>query len=123
MGEIIEKIDRFGLRILITTFGVAAVWIPVAFITSKQPNEAAIAFHQKMKIGGAGWNKVSKLPAELGTGLCEWVLVMALLLCILIGTGKLLFHEWLVGSILIGFAALLSIPFLTLLKRASAHDA
>jgi SSS family solute:Na+ symporter len=114
-----ETVDRFGLRILVTTFGVAAVWIPVAFITSKQPNEAAIAFHHKMAIGGAGWNKISKLPAELGTGLYEWVLVMALLLCILIGTGKLLFHEWLVGGSLICIATLLCIPFSKMLRQSS----
>ena len=113
-------IDRFGLRILVTTFGVAAVWIPVALSTSLQPSDAAIAFHQKMKIGGMGWNQISKVPAELSSGLYEWVLVMALLLCILIGTGKLLFHEWLVGGILIGCAAILSLPFLKVLSRARA---
>lgn len=115
-----ETIDLFGLRVLVMTFGVAAAWIPVAIITSKEPNSAAIAFHNKMQIGGAGWNRISQLKAELGTGLYEWVLVMALLLCILLGTGKLLFHEWLVGGILIGVAAVLCVPFASLLKRARA---
>jgi SSS family solute:Na+ symporter len=111
-------IDRFGLRILVMTFGVAAIWIPIAFLTSHSPSQAAISFHQKMHIGGMGWNKISKVPAELRTGLYEWVLVMALLLCILIGSGKLLFHEWLVGGILIGMAAILVVPFWFILKRA-----
>ena len=62
-------------------------------------------------------NQPSERP-EVTTGLYEWVLVMALLLCILLGTGKLLFHEWLTGGILIGFAVLLFIPFLSILKRA-----
>ena len=115
-----ETIDLFGLRVLVMTFGVAAAWIPVAIITSKEPYSAAIAFHNKMQIGGAGWNRISQLKAELGTGLYEWVLVMALLLCILLGTGKLLFHEWLVGGILIGVAAVLCVPFASLLKRARA---
>ena len=60
-------------------------------------------------------------PAELSSGLYEWVLVMALLLCILIGTGKLLFHEWLVGGILLGSAEILTIPFCSILKRARMH--
>jgi len=121
MGEIIEPIDKFGLRVLIMTFGVAAIWIPIAIATSKEPSEATIAFHKKMRIGGRGWNRISRVPAELTTGVYEWIVVMALLLCILIGTGKLLFHEWLVGSILIGCAALLTIPFMKILARARLH--
>ena len=120
MGEIIEPVDRFGLRILVMTFGVAAIWIPIAFLTSKTPGKAAISFHNKMQIGGVGWNKVSPVSSELKVGIYEWVLVMALLLCILIGTGKLLFHEWLFGGILIGCAAILAVPFMALLKRARA---
>ena len=120
MGEIIEPIDKFGLRILVMTFGVAAIWIPIALLTSHKPSDAAIKFHQQMKIGGFGWNRISKLPSELGTGIFEWLLVMALLLCILLGTGKMLFHEWLVGSVLIGTAILLLFPFLKSLKRMTA---
>jgi len=113
-----ETIDLFGLRVLIMTFSVAAVWIPIAMTSSTEPSEAAVAFHKKMQIGGAGWNRISKVPAELTTGIYEWIIVMALLLCILLGTGKLLFHEWLVGGILIGFAAILLVPFKSILKRA-----
>jgi SSS family solute:Na+ symporter len=113
-----EAVDRFGLRILITTFGVAAIWIPVALFSSTEPSSAAIAFHNKMQIGGIGWNKISPVHSALKVGLYEWVLVMSLLLCILLGTGKLLFHEWLVGGILMSVAALLVIPFMKLLKRA-----
>jgi hypothetical protein len=100
------------------TFGVPCFWIPIAFLSSKRPGEAAIAFHNKMQIGGSGWNAVSKIPAELTAGLYEWIIVMALLLCILLGTGKLLFHEWLVGGILIAAATILFIPFMSILQRA-----
>ncbi len=110
--------DLFGLRVLVMTFGVPCFWIPIAFITSSIPSEAAVAFHNKMQIGGSGWNAVSKIPAELTAGLYEWIIVMALLLCILLGTGKLLFHEWLVGGILIAAATILFIPFISILKRA-----
>ncbi len=40
--------DLFGLRILITTFTVAAIWIPVALISKKTPSQADILFHDKM---------------------------------------------------------------------------
>jgi hypothetical protein len=116
-----ETIDLFGLRVLIMTFGVSAVWIPVAFLTSKQPSKAAIDFHNKMQIGGTGWNAISTVPAELTAGIYEWIIVMALLLCILLGTGKLLFHEWLVGGILIGCAGILLVPFLAILERARTN--
>jgi SSS family solute:Na+ symporter len=113
-----ETIDRFGLRILIMTVCVSAFWIPFAISSSKRPSEAAIAFHNKMQIGGFGWNRISKIPAELTNGMYEWVIVMALLLCILLGTGKLLFHEWMVGGILLAAAAILFIPFISILQRA-----
>ena len=103
------------------TFGVAAIWIPIAIATSKEPSEATIAFHKKMRIGGKGWNRISRIPAELTTGMYEWIVVMALLLCILLGTGKLLFHEWLIGGALLVSAGLLTIPFLSILKRARIH--
>jgi len=115
-------IDKFGLRILVMTFGVAAVWIPFALATSKKPSEAAIDFHAKMKIGGIGWKRVSPCAAEISSGLVEWVLILAMLLCILIGMGKLIFHEWMSGGILLGCAALLCIPFFGILKRASAYQ-
>jgi len=115
-----ETIDKFGLRVLIMTFGVAAIWIPVAIASSKVPNQATVAFHEKMQVGGSGWNRISKVPAELTSGLYEWIVVMALLLCILLGTGKILFHEWLTGGILLGSAVILFIPFAAILKRARA---
>ena len=37
-----ETIDLFGLRVLLMTFGVAAVWIPIALISSTVPSEAAL---------------------------------------------------------------------------------
>ena len=76
-----------------------------------------------MQIGGGGWNAISKVPAELTAGIYEWIIVMALLLCILLGTGKLPFHEWLVGATLIVCAAILFIPFSLILKQARKHHA
>ncbi|HJN71995.1 MAG TPA: hypothetical protein QF528_05315, partial [Phycisphaerales bacterium] len=116
-----EPTNKFGLRVLVTTFSVLIIWVPIAFITSTKPDKPTIAFHNKMQIGGVGWNAISKVPAELTAGIYEWIIVMALLLCILLGTGKLLFHEWLVGAILIAFATLLFIPFMSILKRAKLH--
>jgi SSS family solute:Na+ symporter len=113
--------DLFGLRVIVMTFGVPAIWIPFALATSQEPNQAIIQFHEKMQIGGFGWNKISKIPSELTVGIYEWFLVMILLLCILIGTGKLLFHEWIMGGVLIGVATLLFLPFLKVLSRVRAN--
>jgi SSS family solute:Na+ symporter len=116
-----EPINKFALRVLVTTFSVAAIWIPVAMFTSREPDDAAIAFHKRMQIGGIGWKRVGDASSALGSGLYEWVLVVALLLCILLGTGKLLFHEWAIGGVLIGCAVVLSVPFIKTLKNARAH--
>ena len=113
--------DLFGLRVIVMTFVVPAIWIPFALATSQEPNQATIQFHEKMQIGGFGWNKITKIPSELTVGIYEWFLVMILLLCILIGTGKLLFHEWIMGGVLIGVATLLFLPFLKVLSRVRAN--
>ncbi len=113
-----ETMDRFTLRVLVTTFSVAAIWISFAFAYSKTPSEADVAFHEKMHIGGSGWNRISVLPSHLPAGVMEWILVMAILLCILLGTGKVIFHEWGIGIALLATAAVLAIPFIRSLKRA-----
>lgn len=110
--------DLFTLRVLITTLSVAAIWITFAFMTSKSPTQADVAFHEKMQIGGKGWNQVSVVKSTLPQGIKEWILVIAILLCILLGTGKLIFHEWGIGLSLISVALILIIPFIRSLKRA-----
>ncbi|MCH2146754.1 MAG: Na+:solute symporter [Phycisphaerales bacterium] len=110
--------DLFTLRVLITTMSVAAIWITFAIFDSKLPTEADVAFHEKMQIGGKGWNKVSAVQSKLPEGIVEWILVMAILLCILLGTGKVIFHEWGVGLALLAVAVVLMVPFIRSLKRA-----
>jgi len=130
-----ETMDRFTLRVLVTTLSVAAIWISFAFATSKSPTKADIVFHERMHIGGKGWNQVSSIQSQLPKGIKEsnqvssiqsqlpegvkeWILVMAILLCILLGTGKVIFHEWGIGLVLLAVAGVLLVPFVRSLKRA-----
>jgi hypothetical protein len=48
----------FGLRLAITAFGTAAVWIPVMYLTRPESDATLDAFYRRVRPGGSGWNEV-----------------------------------------------------------------
>jgi len=48
----------FGLRLTVTAFGTAAVWIPVMYLTKPESDETLDAFYRRVRPGGAGWSAV-----------------------------------------------------------------
>jgi Na+/proline symporter len=45
----------FGLRLTVTAFGSAAVWIPVMLLTRQESNETLDSFYKRVRPGGPGW--------------------------------------------------------------------
>jgi Na+/proline symporter len=45
----------FGLRLAVTAFGTAAVWIPVMYLTRPESDETLDAFYRRVRPGGPGW--------------------------------------------------------------------
>ncbi len=48
----------FGLRLAVTAFGSAAVWIPVMYLTPPESNDTLDTFYRRVRPGGAGWGAV-----------------------------------------------------------------
>jgi len=45
----------FGLRLTVTAFGTAAVWIPVMYLTKPESEATLDAFYRRVRPGGSGW--------------------------------------------------------------------
>ena len=107
-GEMLA--DYYTIRLLIVTLFAFIMWVTIAFVTSKEPSERAIAFYKRMRIPGPGWRKVAEITGvepeegQLVAATFGWIGCVALILGLLIGVGKLLFHEWGQGFISVGIA-------------------
>jgi hypothetical protein len=107
-GEMLA--DYYTIRLLIVTLYALIVWVVVALVTSKEPSERAIEFYKRMRIPGPGWRKVAEITGvepeegQLMAATLGWLGCVALILGLLIGVGKLLFHEWEQGFLSVGIA-------------------
>jgi hypothetical protein len=92
---------RWAVRMFVFTFTPALVWVPYALIRSKTPNESAIGFYKKIKISSFGWKKVEQLTGikapkgEFMMNMLGWAVTAIALYGVLLGTGCILFHQWL----------------------------
>lgn len=95
--------DYYAVRLIITITGTALVWIVVTLLTSHRVGTAHKTFYRKMRIPGPGWARVAAetgiapLRGELRTSVLAWLSCTLLLLAVLLGIGKFIFHEWVAG--------------------------
>ena len=47
----------FGVRLAVTAFGAAAVWIPAMFFTAPESQETLERFYRRTRPGGPGWRR------------------------------------------------------------------
>jgi Na+/proline symporter len=98
---------QFAYLMLTTVAVTTAVWLTVTFVTSPEPDEKLIKFYRKVHPEGPGWRRIaaqSGLAQEQASGgltaqFVNWLLGCALIYASLFGIGKLIFKEWLIGSI------------------------
>ena len=100
----------FGLRIAVTAFGSAAIWIPAMLLTRPESEETLLNFYRRTRPGGPGWRRqvaesglapLQNLGADIQAGLLAIGLVFALMF----GLGWLVLAEFLQASVA-GVAAL-----------------
>ncbi len=89
----------FGLRLAVTAFGSAAVWIPAMLLTPPERPETLERFYRLTRPGGPGWRRQREacgLAAEqdLGADLRSAVVGVVLLFALMLGIG------WLVLGVL-----------------------
>jgi solute:Na+ symporter, SSS family len=106
-----ENPDLFAPRVVITTIFVTILWVVVTLLTTaSEPSSRTIEFYRKLRVSGPGWRRVAQaagiepVRGEFGRSLVAWIVSMVWLYSLLLAIGKLLFQEWMMGSILLGVA-------------------
>jgi Na+/proline symporter len=89
----------FGVRLAVTAFGSAAIWIPVMLFTRPESEETLERFYRRTRPGGAGWRRqrlatglspLQDLSADVTSGAIGVVLLFALMF----GLGWLVLGVW-----------------------------
>lgn len=99
----------FAYLMLVTISITSVVWITVTMLTPAEPLEKLIDFYRKVHPEGPGWKRVAtgagSDAGSAGHGLsvqfANWLLGCVLIYASLFGIGKLIFKEWLIGSLFI----------------------
>jgi Na+/proline symporter len=114
----------FGVRLAITAFGSAAIWIPAMMLTRPESEQTLQSFYTRTRPGGPGWGKerrasglapLQDLSADLRSGATGIVLLFALLF----GVGWLVLGVWLRAGIALALAVLAAL----ILRRIAAGRA
>lgn len=93
---------QFAYLMLVTVGITTVVWVVTTYLTSPEPNEKLIAFYNRVRPEGPGWNRIAAqagLSEEHSQGslslqIFNWILGCALIYGSLFGIGKLIFKEW-----------------------------
>ncbi len=90
---------EFGLRLAVTAFGSAAVWLPVMFLTRPESPRTLETFYRRVRPGGPGWRVVREAtgvePAvAIGTSLWRLLAGALLLFGAMFALGGALLAEW-----------------------------
>jgi solute:Na+ symporter, SSS family len=115
--------DTYPVRLLINTLITSVCWIGVAILTNPSPQGQAIAFYNKMKISGPGWNRVRKvsgvnpIEGEFIQNLQATITCLVFLYSLLMAIGKLVFQDYGTGFILLGITLLAAFNLRRVMKQ------
>ena len=94
--------------IMLVTVGITTVdWLAVTMATAPEPRAKLIAFYQRVRPEGPGWNTIASeaglaaahAQGRLSLQIVNWILGCALIYGSLFGIGKLIFKEWVSGAL------------------------
>ncbi len=105
-----DDID-FGLRLAVTAFGAAVVWIPAMLLTPPEREETLERFYRRTRPGGPGWRRQREACGlaplqDLGADLRSAALGIVLLFSLMFGVGWLVLGVWVRGVAASGVAVL-----------------
>ncbi len=97
----------FAYLMLVTVGITSIVWIAVTLLTKAEPVEKLVAFYERVRPEGPGWNEIAAkaglseahAQGRLSLQFVNWILGCALIYGSLFGIGKLIFKEWTLGFI------------------------
>jgi len=92
----------FGVRLAVTAFGAAAVWIPAMFFTAPESQETLERFYRRTRPGGPGWRRQREATGlsalqNLGADIKAGVSAIVLLISLMLGVGWLVLGFWAKG--------------------------
>lgn len=98
---------QFAFLMLVTVGITTIVWVIATMVTSPEPTEKLIAFYNRVRPEGPGWNRIaaqaghaaSHAQGRLSLQFANWILGCALIYGSLFGIGKLIFKEWAAGAL------------------------
>ena len=98
---------QFAYLMLTTVAITTAAWLIITLATSPEPDDKLVSFYRRVHPDGPGWSRIAAMSGMtldgggegLAAQLTNWLLGCALIYASLFGIGKLVFKEWLSGSI------------------------
>ena len=89
----------FGVRLAVTAFGAAAVWVPAMLLTRPESEATLEAFYRRTRPGGPGWERqrtATGLPAaqDLRADVAAGAAGIVLLVSLMLGVGWAVLGEW-----------------------------
>lgn len=102
-----DEPKQFAYLMLVTVGITTVVWVAATFLTSPEPNEKLIAFYNRVRPEGPGWNRIAAqaghaaahAQGRLSMQFVNWILGCLLIYGSLFGIGKLIFKEWALGAL------------------------
>jgi Na+/proline symporter len=100
-------------------FGTTIVWLVTTYFTKPVEEKKLVEFYRKTYPGGIGWKKITDkfgiVNNNNGFGrlFLNWILGIVVVYSFLFGTGQIIFHEYMIGSIIliVGILAAMIIYF------------
>ena len=100
----------FGMESPMTLYpiviGTTIVWIFVTFITKPVEEEKLVEFYKRTRPGGRGWKRIESKMKNIkvenngfGRLFVNWLLGVILIYSFLFGVGKIIFSEYITGTI------------------------
>ncbi len=112
----------FAYLVLITTGVTTLVWIAATLLTRPEPNEVLIAFYRKVRPSARFWKPIAEKALDIHPekdalpNLSNWLIGVLMIYMTLFGFGKIIFGEYLIGSV---FLAIAIISFLYIYRSLS----
>jgi hypothetical protein len=102
----------FAKGALATTAVTTIVWLMVTFLTKPEPDDVLVPFYRRVRPDVRGWRRIALQTPDIashrdvGTNMGAWALGCTMIYLCLFGTGKILLHQIVTGTLLLMGSAL-----------------